>query len=192
MEASLAIEHIDLVVDEAERAMLWVDARIANGITIYQSYTAPDVDMWLRRVVNDGGNFMVFTLSTPVVDKTRYSKITGYYFTPTTSTVPATGTIYRFDFTVSSTDQASFKRLEDILKDNRTTIMASATIVAANVTTFMTTSVISGNSTTTLANVFLTRAAGTAATLACSVAAGNAAQKTFQQKVIEATFFIRG
>jgi len=28
MEASLAIEHIDLVVDEAERAMLWVDARI--------------------------------------------------------------------------------------------------------------------------------------------------------------------
>ena len=131
---------------------------------------------------------MVFTLSTPVNNQTRYSKLTGYYFTPTTSGPPATGTIYRFDYAVSSTDQASFKRLEDILKDNRTAIMASATVVATNVTTFMTTTV----SSTTLGNVFLNRASGTAATLACSVASGNATQKTYQQKVIEATFFIRG
>lgn len=173
---------------------LWVDARIANGITIYPSYTTAQVERWLRRVVNDGGNFMVFSLSDAVDNHTSYSKITGYYFVPTSSSVPATGTIYRFDYVVSSTDQASFKTLEDILKDNRTAIMASAKIVASNVNTFMTTTVVSGSPavTTTLANVFLCRAAGAVASLACSVSSGNVGQKTYQEKVIEATFFIRG
>ena len=173
---------------------LWVDARIANAITIYPSYTDTQVERWTRRVINDGGNFMVFTLSDAVDNHTSYTKITGYYFTPTSSSVPATGTIYRFDYLVSSADQASFKSLEDILKDNRTAIMASAKVVASNVNTFMTTSVVSGSpaTTTTLANVFLCRGAGAIASLACSVASGNSSQKTYQEKVIEATFFIRG
>jgi hypothetical protein len=173
---------------------LWVDARIANGITIYPSYTTTHVERWLRRVVNDGGNFMVFSLSDAVEDDTRYSKLTGYYFVPTSSSIPATGTIYRFDYTVSSTDQASFKNIEDILKDNRTAIMASAKVVASNVSTFMTTSVVTGSPavTTTFANVFLCRAAGAVASLACSVSSGNDKQKTYQAKVVEATFFIRG
>lgn len=173
---------------------LWVDARIANGITIYPSYATADVERWLRRVVNDGGNFMVFSLSDAVDNHTVYSKITGYYFTPTASGIPAKGTIYRFDYLVSSADQASFKPLEDILKDNRSAIMASAKIVASNVNTFMTTTVVTGSPavTTTFANVFLCRAAGAVASLACSVSSGNAAQRTYQEKVIEATFFIRG
>lgn len=173
---------------------LWVDARIANGITIYEGYTTAKVERWLRRVVNDGGNFMVFSLSSQESNSVlaSYSKITGYYFTPTANTTPATGTIYRFDYTVSSADQSSNKPLDDILKDNRTAIMASAKVVATNITTFMTTNVVSGNTTTTVPTVFLCRAAGTVATLACSVSTGVVSQKTFQQKVIEATFFIRG
>jgi prepilin-type N-terminal cleavage/methylation domain-containing protein len=167
---------------------LWVDARIANGISIYQDYTAANVERWLRRVVNDGGNFMVFSLSTPVGNQTRYTKLTGYYFIPTASGVPATGTVYRFDYDVSSADQTAFTPLEDILRNNRTAIMASATVVADDVTTFMTTTTAGG---TTLANVFLSRSAGAAASLACSVSAGTASTRTRQQKVIEATFYIR-
>jgi hypothetical protein len=171
---------------------LWVDARIANAITVYPSYATTDVERWLRRVVNDGGNLMVFSLSTPVGFYTRYLKITGYYFVPISNTVPASGAIYRFDHDVSTADQASFKSLEDILKDNRTTIMGNATVVASHVSTFMTTSVLVSGVTTTLANVFLTRSAGSAASLACAVSSGSERQKTYQQKVIEATFLIRG
>jgi prepilin-type N-terminal cleavage/methylation domain-containing protein len=179
---------------------LWVDARIANGITVYPSYTTAHVERWLRRVVNDGGNFMVFSLSDAVDNHTTYSKITGYYFVATSGTSPATGTIYRFDHVVSASEQASYKPLEDILKDNRTAIMASAKVVAGNVNTFMTTSVPSGSTTVTIGNVFLCRAAGTVASLACSVSSASSAaertsqerNKTYQEKVIEATFFIRG
>lgn len=159
---------------------LWVDARVANAVTLYGNFTAASIESWLRRVVNDRGNVMVLSLSESVGNKTRYTKLTGYIYRPNTSPGATDGTIARFAFTVSSADQAAYTPLEDILKNNLTAISNSATIVASGVTPI--------NS----GGAFLCRSAGTAATLGCSIASGSASNRTQQRKLIEATFYIRG
>ncbi|MDA7916609.1 prepilin-type N-terminal cleavage/methylation domain-containing protein [bacterium] len=96
---------------------LWIDSRIANGITIYEDTQTINVERWLRAVVNDRGNFVVFSLSdTNGSGKTYYSRLSGYVFDSSQRKV------FRFDYPVKASDQTGATPLEDILNNNRTDI----------------------------------------------------------------------
>lgn len=153
---------------------LWIDSRIANGITIYEDTETANVERWLRSVVNDRGNFVVFSLSdTNGSGKTFYTRLSGYIFDPTKRKV------FRFDYTVKASDQTGATPLEDILNNNRTAIINTYVSVASNVDAIDS------------AGVFLCRTAGTAASFGCKVTSGDAVSGTLKQKTVEATFYVR-
>lgn len=153
---------------------LWIDSRIANGITIYEDTQVKNVERWLRAVVNDRGNFVVFSLSaTNGSGKTYYSRLSGYVFDSTQRKV------FRFDYPVTGADQTANTPLEDILNNNRDDIIATYVTVADSVDAIDS------------SGVFLCRTAGTAASFGCRVTSGDTARDTFKEKVVEATFYVR-
>ncbi|WP_221028796.1 hypothetical protein [Actomonas aquatica] len=154
---------------------LWIDSRVANGISIYTDDTSNSLERWLRKQVDQRGNFIVFSLSTVNgSNQTVYSKLSGYVYDADEDK------IFRFDYPVPAADQASAKPLEAILTDRRAAIMATYQAVASDIT---------------LANndgLFICRAVGTAASLSCVVTSstGNDASLA-KEKTIEATFYVR-
>ena len=153
---------------------LWIDSRIANGITIYADADAANVKRWLRAVVRDRGDFVVFSLSdTDGSGRTFYSRLSGYEFDASSRLV------YRFDYEVPASDQTGNTPLEDILNDNRADIRATYIVVASSV------DAIDSN------GVFICRTSGTAASFACKVTSGSEIEKTLKEKTIEATFYVR-
>ncbi|MBT5903036.1 MAG: prepilin-type N-terminal cleavage/methylation domain-containing protein [Opitutaceae bacterium] len=153
---------------------LWIDSRIANGITIYADTEVANVERWLRAVVNDRGNFVVFSLSdTNGSGKTFYTRLSGYVFDPSQRKV------FRFDYPVKASDQSGATPLEDILNNNRTAIIATYVTVASSVDAIDS------------SGVFLCRTAGTAASFGCKVTSGDTTRDTFKEKVVEATFYVR-
>lgn len=153
---------------------LWIDSRIANGITIYKDTEIANVERWLRSVVNDRGNFVVFSLSdTNGSGKTFYTRLSGYVFDATNRSV------YRFDYTVSASDQTGATPLEDILNNNRVAIKNTYETVASSVDAIDS------------AGVFLCRTAGTAASFGCKVTSGLEINGTHKEKTVEATFYVR-
>lgn len=154
---------------------VWVDSRIANGITVYADYTAAEVEPWKRLTVDGRGDFLVLSLSEsqPVTGRLSYLKLTGYYFDRPTNS------ILRFDHEVSALERTTFVALEDILKNNMNAIKASAQVQTSGATSVGTN------------GIFTCRAAGKAASLACVVAIGDRRNRTFESKMIEATFIIR-
>ncbi len=153
---------------------LWIDSRIANGITIYEDSETENVERWLRAVVTDRGDFVVFSLSdTDGNGQTFYSRLSGYEFDASARVV------YRFDYEVPAADQSGNTPLEDILNDNRDDIRDTYIVVASSV------DAIDSN------GVFICRTSGTAASFACKVTSGSATEKTLKEKTIEATFYVR-
>lgn len=153
---------------------LWIDSRIANGITIYADSDADNVKRWRRAVVTDRGDFVVFSLSdTDGSGRTFYSRLSGYEYDADKRLV------YRFDYVVPTADQTGNTPLEDILNDNRVDIRKTYIVVASSV------DAIDSN------GVFICRTSGTAASFACKVTSGLASQKTLKEKTIEATFYVR-
>ena len=153
---------------------LWIDSRIANGITIYADSEAENVKRWLRAVVADRGDYVVFSLSdTDISGRTFYSRLSGYEYNATARLV------YRFDYAVPAADQTGNTPLEDILNNNRDDIKATYIVVASSV------DAIDSN------GVFICRTSGTAASFACKVTSGLESQKTLKEKTIEATFYVR-
>lgn len=153
---------------------LWIDSRIANGITIYEDTQASNVKRWLRSVVNDRGNYVVFSLSsTNALGNTYYTRLSGYEYNPVDRK------IYRFDYPVSAADQTAETPLEDILNNQRADILATYIVIASMVDPLDS------------SGVFYCRSAGTAASFACKITSGDAQSKTLKTKTIEATFYVR-
>lgn len=152
---------------------LWIDSRIANGISIYSNDQSASLERWLRKVVDQRGNFIVFSLShTDAGNKTYYSKLSGYCYDSVKDA------IYRFDYNVPAADQTSNKSLESILVDRHEAIVATYSSVASNITL------------THSGGLFICRAGGTAASLSCVVTAGENTDYQ-REKTIEATFYVR-
>jgi hypothetical protein len=152
---------------------LWIDSRIANGITIYADSNAANVKRWKRSVVNDRGNFVVFSLSeTNSLGKTYYSRLSGYEYNPLDKK------IYRFDYAVPAADQTAATPLEDILNSNRAAIANTFIVIASSVDPL------------DVAGVFFCRTVGTAS-FACKITAGDAQRDTIKIKTVEATFYVR-
>ena len=154
---------------------LWVDSKIANGISLYEDFTNGHVEPWLRKSVEGRGNFLVLSLSeiAPNGVNVFYKKLSGYHYDPDKKA------IYRFEYIVSKEEQDEFALMEDILKNNRTTIQNSYVIQTANATAL------------SAEGLFICRAAGKAASLACLVSSGKESSRTLESKLIEATFIIR-
>ena len=153
---------------------LWIDSRIANGITIYEDNEETNLKRWERAVVGDRGNFIVFSLSdTDASNKTFYTKISGYYYSAGTQKV------YRLDYDVTSADQNSNQTLEQILVNRRDDIIKTYDLIASDIDEVNTD------------GVFLCRTAGTAASFNGIVSQGDEANKTIREKTIEATFYVR-
>ena len=152
---------------------LWIDSRVANGISIYANDEPASMERWLRKVVDQRGNLIVFSLSqTDNSNLTAYTKLSGYCYNPTDDV------IYRFDYDVPAADQAAHKSLEAILIDRRDAIRASYQSIASNITL------------TNNTGLFICRSGGTAARLSCIVTAGD--NTDYQhEKTIEATFYVR-
>jgi hypothetical protein len=153
---------------------LWIDSRIANGISIYADNSNANVERWLRKLVDQRGNFIVFSLSsTDGNSRTYYTKISGYYYSPSAETIS------RFDYDVPAADQTDNKTLEQILSNRRDAIMATYDVVARNVDL------------THAGGLFICRTAGTAASLSCTVTSGGDNAAMEKEKTIEATFYVR-
>ena len=153
---------------------LWIDSRVANGISIYTDDQEASLERWLRKLVDQRGNFIVFSLSdTDAGNQTFYSKLSGYTYNANDDI------IYRFDYTVPAADQTANKPLEDILIDRRSDIIATYTPVAYNITL------------TDASGLFICRAVGTAASLACTVTTDDDNSNFTKRKSIEATFYVR-
>src|SRR5690606_20752114 len=99
---------------------LWIDSRIANGITIYENNTDQKVERWLRKMVDQRGDFIVFSLSdTNGSAQTFYTKVSGYFYDR------AARRIYRFDYDVTNADRIANASLESILTSRRDDILAT-------------------------------------------------------------------
>ena len=153
---------------------LWIDSRVANGISIYTDDTAPSLERWLRKSVEQRGNFIVFSLSAvDAAGATYYTKVSGYSYNPSDDK------IYRFDYDVPAADQTGHLTLEEILTNRRANIIASYESVASDIT-------LTNNS-----GLFICRAAGTAASLSCVVTTSTGGSEFEKEKTIEATFYVR-
>lgn len=153
---------------------LWIDSRVANGISIYENDKDANVERWLRKVVDQRGNFIMFSLSSvDASNKTYYTKLSGYSYSA------SKGIIYRFEYDVPTADQTSNKTLEQIFVNRRSAILATYDEVASNVTL------------NNANGLFICRAAGTAASLSCIITAGADNADYAREKTIEATFYVR-
>ncbi len=154
---------------------LWIDSRIANGISIYNDDTSASLERWLRKQVDQRGNFIVFSLSDiNGSGKTFYERLSGYCYNPVDDK------IYRFDYAVTAADQAACSTLEEILTNRRSSIVATYQPVASDITL------------TNSSGLFICRASGTAASLSCIVTSRTDGNSEFEkEKTIEATFYVR-
>ncbi len=153
---------------------LWIDSRVANGISIYTDDTTPSLERWLRKTVDQRGNFIVFSLSAiDATGATYFTKVSGYAYNS------ARDKIYRFEYDVPAADQAANRTLEEILTNRRDDIIASYESVASDIT-------LTNNS-----GLFVCRSAGTAASLSCIVTTSTGGSDFEKEKTIEATFYVR-
>jgi hypothetical protein len=153
---------------------LWIDSRVANGISIYENNENTNVERWLRKLIDQRGDFIVFSLSS--VDgnnRTYYTKVSGYSYNRSTKKIS------RFEYEVPAADQASNLTLEEILVNRRAAILATYDVVASNIDL------------THNGGLFVCRAAGTAASLNCSTSFGSENAEFEKEKTIEATFYVR-
>lgn len=154
---------------------LWIDSRVANGISIYTDDTTSSLERWLRKQVDQRGNFIVFSLSAVNSSAhTYYTKLSGYTYDPQQDK------IFRFNYDVPAADQTAGSTLEEILTTRRAEIVQTYQAVASDIT-------LTNNS-----GLFICRAVGTAASLSCVVTSGTDGNAAYEkEKTIEATFYVR-
>lgn len=160
---------------------LWVDAKIANGVTIYRNMTSAEIVSSNRRNDGEGGDFMLLSLSTVSGGVTSYEKLTGYYYDKATSEVRY------FVYEVPSADQT--QTLEQIVQNKLTTLQSSSRPLAEGITPVN--SAIDSSDTSNREGIFTCRRRGVAAVLAFTISSGHKLNRTMQKKVVETSFFIR-
>ena len=158
-----------------------VDSKVANGMSVYGSFTESSMaDSTMRKVNGERGNVLILSRSTQPTGskKATYKQITGYVFTP------GTKLLRKFTYEVPASEQG-----------NPATGVEPATleeILVNNLRSFSFSKVSDELVSVDAGGVFLVRQTGQSGILAVESQQGGASGSTAIKKLIEASFFIRG
>lgn len=155
-----------------------VDSKVANGMVMYPQFDKTTLSDKANRLTdsspNNLGNVLIFTSSKQsLTNSAQYDQLTGYVFDPTYKNLK------KFTYIVKQTEKDNFDTPEIILKNNFDTL--ALVTLATNVTG------------STSGKAFFCRSvSGQSGELNIQVSAGAVNGKTDSNKLIEASFFIRG